>query len=101
MGAFGICVVIAQAVSVGITAIPHPATDAAWGGWVYHTFLQATMRFGTAVGMHPDWLNYIIVDSKGMRKVDEDERLVSVWENSSGTHGFDSWGSMRFLSKVH
>ena len=101
VGAFGICVVTAQAVSVGITAIPHPATDAAWGGWLYHQFLQRVFRFGTAVGMEPDFMHQIEVDSKAMRKVDEDERLITVWENTSSTHGIDTLSSFRFLSKVH
>ena len=40
LGAMGIAVVTAQAVSVGITAILHPATDAAWGGWLVHQWIQ-------------------------------------------------------------
>ena len=100
VGAFGICVVTAQALSVGITAVPHPATDASWGGWLYHTFFAQQMRFASAIGLEPQWVNNIVIDSKAMRKVDEDERLVVVIENTSTT-GMLFYNSERFLSKVH
>jgi len=100
VGAFGIAVVTAQAVSVGITAVPHPGTDAAWGGWLYHTFFAAQMRFASAIGLHPDWVTNTVIDSKAMRKVDEDERLVVVIENMATT-GLLFFHSERFLSKIH
>ncbi len=101
IGAFGIAVVTQQAVSVGITAIPHPGTDAAWGGWVYHTYLHARFQIGSAVGFQGNFATQIEIDSKGMRKVDEDERLVVVVENMNPSHGFVIANSERFLSKVH
>ena len=101
MGAFGICVVTAQAVSVGITAIPHPATDAAWGGWLLHTFFQSKLEVLSAVGIRPDIMHNMVLDSKAMRKVDEDERLVVVVENTDTGFGIRVGHSERFLSKVH
>ena len=101
LGAYGIGVVSAQAVSVGITAIPHPATDAAWGGWLWHTFLQMEIRIGDATGMNPAWLQSIVIDSKAMRKIGEEERLVFVVENTSASTGFEVASSVRLLSKVH
>ena len=100
LGAYGIAIVTAQAVSVGITAIPHPVTDAAWGGWFFHTYFANSMKFGTAVGIQYDRATNFEIDSKAMRKVDEDERLVAVVENSSGA-GMEIWDSFRLLSKVH
>ena len=100
VGAFGICVVTAQAESVGITAIPHPDTDAAWGGWLYHTYFACQMRVGDSTGfISPSGISWAI-DSKAMRKVDEDERLVVVIENSAG-FGLQVYNSERFLTKVH
>ena len=100
MGAVGIAVVTAQAESVGITAIPHPDTDAAWGGWLWHTYFARQMEFVTGAGFDPNWVQNIVIDSKAMRKVDEDERIVVVVENSS-PHGMLINTSMRVLSKVH
>ena len=102
LGAFGMCIVTAQAVSVGITAIPHPATDAAWGGWFYHTFLMSELIVLSAAGFDSNFMGQtIVIDSKAMRKVDEDERLVVVIENSSASAGFRIAHSERLLSKVH
>ena len=100
LGAFGICVVTAQAVSVGITAVPHPGTDAAWGGWLYHTFLHSHFEFASSVGFRFNGGIGVDIDSKAMRKVGEDERLVVVAENMSST-GFSLMNSERFLSKIH
>jgi len=101
IGAFGICKVTAQALSVGITAIPHPSTDAAWGGWLVHQYIMSVFEFASASGVNPDSLHTIVIDSKAMRKIDEDERLVTVWENTSATHAMDVFSSFRFLTKVH
>ncbi len=100
LGAVGIAKVTQQAQSIGISAIPHPATDAAWGGWLFHSFFSYEFAFISAVGMDPNVTHPIVVDSKAMRKVDEDERLVVVVENS-GSFGFDVYSSFRFLSKLH
>ena len=87
-------------VSVGITAIPHPATDAAWGGWLVHQWIQQRFDFITGAGIVSQSLTNIEIDSKGARKVDEDERLVVVFENTT-SQGFSVAASFRFLSKVH
>ena len=83
IGAFGICVVTAQAESVGITAIPHPVTDAAWGGWFVHRYFSNQLKFLDGTGLYPQWATHYEIDSKGMRKLDEDERLVVVVENAA------------------
>ena len=100
-GAVGMCVVTAQAVSVGISAIPHPATDAAWGGWLWHSFFASSWSFLSSTGVEANIQHQIIIDSKAMRKVDEDERLVMVCENTNATQGFLVANSERILSKVH
>jgi len=100
VGAFGISVVSEQAATVGITAVPHPATDAAWGGWLYHTYFAARFGFLSSIGFEHDVLNHIVIDSKAMRKVDEDDRLVIVVENTSST-GMIFMDNVRLLSKIH
>ena len=100
IGAFGMCIVTDQAASIGITAIPHPATDAAWGGWFVHFFYSQQMRFGTGVGFDPNAVVQYPIDSKAMRKVDEDETLAVVVENA-GSEGIVITSSVRILSKIH
>ena len=100
LGAFGIAVVSEQAATVGITAIPHPSTDAPWGGWFYHTYLMSEFVFSSAIAFQADFMHTIVIDSKAMRKIDEDDRIVVVVENTAAT-GFAIANSERFLSKVH
>jgi len=83
IGAYGIGVVSAQAASVGITAVPHPVADAAWGGWLFYSYFMSRTEFGTAVGVEFNNMRQIVVDSKAMRKVGDEERLVMVVENTS------------------
>jgi len=100
MGAIGIAVVTAQAVSVGITAIPHPFTDGSWGGWLWHSYFAAKLFVASAAGIEPQMTHRIVVDSKAARKVDEDERLVVVVENSA-SNGIEIFTAFRFLSKIY
>jgi len=100
IGAFGIGVVTAQAVSVGITAIPHPVTDAAWGGWLWHSYFANRFNFASATGLQFDGVFQIPVDSKAMRKIDEDERMVVVIENSTAV-GMQCSSQERVLTKLH
>jgi len=98
LGSFGIGVVSAQAEALGITAIPHPGDDAAWGGWLYHTFLFNRFNFSSAVSTQAIATVNIVIDSKAMRKVSDEERLVVVLQNS-GSNGMTFTHSIRVLSK--
>ena len=99
LGAVGIGVVSEQAATVGVTACPHPDTDAAWGGWLWHSYYGSQTRIATAVGWN-ELSGGFIIDSKAMRKVGENERLIIVVENSS-PFGMIYSVSIRILSKVH
>ena len=100
LGAFGIGVVSEQASSVGITAVPHPGTDAGWGGWLYHSYWFSSSVQLSAVGLMPDMMHTIEIDSKAMRKVGENERIVIVVENTAASHGISFFHSVRLLSKA-
>ena len=102
IGAFGICVVTEQAVSVGITAIPHSATDASWDGWLLHQFIAERFLFFSSVGAQTgdSGLGRYPLDSKAMRKINDDERMVLVYENSSSL-GTNLTDSIRVLTKLH
>lgn len=101
VGAFGIGIVSEQAATVGATAVPHPFTDAAWGGWLYHTYFASRFRFVSGVGVSfADGVTTQVIDSKAMRKIGENERLIVVVENIAA-QGMVFWNSERFLTKVH
>ena len=100
LGAYGIAVVSEQAATVGITAVPHPDSDSGWDGWMWHSYFADQFRVATAVGLEARQLtSQIVVDSKAMRKVGGDNRLVFVVENSGG-QGIAMYDSFRVLSKV-
>ena len=99
IGGFGIGVVSAQAATVGITAIPHPVVDAAWGGWFFHSYFMGRTEFGTAVGVEFNNMREIVIDSKAMRKVGDEERIVVVVQNTL-VDGMIFGNFERFLSKA-
>jgi len=98
VGAVGIGVVSAQAVSVGITAVPHPDTDSGWNGWLYHSYFAGRMGFASASGFNPGMAVDIVIDSKAMRKVGDEERVVVVVQNSAST-GMVFYDAIRIYSK--
>jgi len=102
IGAIGIGVVSEQAATVGITAVPHPSTDASWGGWLFHSYFGERVQFVSAVGVlsGSSFAQHIVIDSKAMRKVGEDYRLVMVVENTSNK-GMQYGLQTRILSKIH
>jgi len=79
VGALGFCIVSENAFGVGITAIPHPVTDAEWDGWMWHQFWRVSGGLGTGdfSGVHN-----IIIDCKAKRKIPEPNVLVAVVETS-------------------
>ncbi len=96
MGAVGIGIVSEQAASVGVTAVPAPDTDAGWG-WLWHSYFAQSF-VTEANSMVFNALQLIVIDSKAMRKVGDNERLVVVIQNSSAT-GMQLYGSIRIFSK--
>jgi len=98
MGAVGIGIVSEQAATVGITAVPHPDTDSGWNGWLWHSYYASSFTFGSSVGFTSPTLFHIEIDSKAMRKVGDNERLVVVVENS-GVVGIQFYSSVRIYSK--
>jgi len=100
IGAYGIGVVSAQAEALGITAIPHPSTDSSWGGWLFHQYFANALELATAVGFVTNKCVVTTIDSKAMRKVGDEERLVFVIENSAA-FGIQVLDPLRVLSKLH
>ena len=97
VGAYGMAIVSDQAAAIGITAIPGPFTEAEWDGWlVWHSF-SMFLEFGDATGRFMAD-RAIIVDSKGMRKISDNETLVVVAESQSGA--FSISAPIRTLFKL-
>jgi len=87
VGAFGCGFVNTVAASLGITALPGPATDCSWGGWFVHeTFSERiTVTTDIGVGNLGSATRRIVIDSKAMRKFEEDQALVWMFENLAST----------------
>ena len=77
--AAGLCIVSAKAFSVGATAIPGPITDMDWDGWYWHT--QGEIKaFASGTFSDIAAAARIVVDSKAMRKFEDQNTAVGVLE---------------------
>ncbi len=98
-GAIGGCVVSSQASAIGVTAVPTPITDQ--GSDLFYMYEQQFGRFGgTAVeevGARKE------IDSRAMRKVNEDEDMIITMETGASTESLSMISVIggRFLVKLH
>ncbi len=77
VGAYGCCVVSDQAFAAGAASIPSPFDDASWDGWFVWRAFAFSFRFDDSTGFLIDSLQQEI-DSKAMRKVTENETIVTM-----------------------
>ncbi len=97
--AFGSCIVMDQAVAIGITAVPTPITDQDSDVWFMYD--QMYGRFGGTtveeVGRQKD------IDSKAMRKVEDGQDLIYVVETPAAAISVSATSVIggRFLLKLH
>ena len=96
-GALGFGVVTAAAAAAGVASIPTPMTEAAWDGWFLHQFFNVHRGLdGNADGSAQ---KSFLLDSKAMRKVTEDDRVVVVAEFvETGIATMSLFESTRILS---
>ena len=99
IGAFGMGFVNEVAGALGITGLPGPASQCAWGGWFVHQFFSQQMLFATAAGLEDNRGERYQIDSKAMRKFAADENLVFMIENFGST-GLEFGVSFRMLIKA-
>ena len=98
--AYGAAVVSDQAVAIGVTAVPTPFTDSDSDLWfMYETILTRFILLSSVGFDH--MLPERIVDSKGMRKVEQGQDLVLVQESGSGSSGVILNSYIRTLVKLH
>ena len=97
IGAFGMAVVSAEALAIGVTAIPEPFGDADWGGWfVWRSFSHHFESISQAGVLLGSW--EFEVDSKAMRRVGVNEAVVLIAESNNGAFQISS--PVRMLVKL-
>lgn len=100
IGNLGFCVVSDQAVAVGVTAVPTPATDLGSDLWMGHESWIGGLVFSDATGLMQEPVSRP-VDTKAMRKVDEGSDFIVVTEAGVGGSGLVISFVGRFLLKLH
>ena len=99
-GAIGLGIVTDQAFTAGGASMPNPLSDADWDGWWWHTFFDLRATTATiADGTNLSHLN-IEIDSKAMRKFDQNELLFgAVGGIESGSASIEFHADTRILFK--
>ena len=82
VGAVGIGIVSDQAFTAGIASVPTPITEIGWDGWLwYHSFSLQAITATEADGSNAFAnVEKIIIDSKSMRKIGDNETLFGAVE---------------------
>ncbi len=102
VAAVGMAVVSEQASAIGVTAVPTPITDIGSDLWYVHQNLLAVFQIKSSVGFDPKNSTIYEIHSKAMRKVNGDQDVVLVYEDSAvGTGGSTITTIGRFLIKLH
>ncbi len=101
IGGFGLCVVSSQSVAIGVTAVPTPITDMGSDLWFAHQLVMADFFFITAAGFDAQGGKTFEIDSKAMRKVNDDQEIVLVGEAAGTSLGFNLDIAGRLLIKEH
>ena len=102
LGAIGLCVVSDQAVGIGVTAVPTPVTDADSDLWFLHQWIMSSFLFASGVGLEEPNTRRYSIDSKAMRKVNDDEQVIIVAElNGAISSGFNIEVAGRLMIKEH
>ena len=97
-GAYGLAVVSDQASTVGLTAVPTPITEEGSDLWFLYQFGFWSWRFNSSGAQGPGVFQF---DSRAMRKVEDGQDIVSVFENGDGSFGIQYLARFRMLVKLH
>jgi len=101
LAAVGLCIVSDQAAAVGVAAVPTPVTDAESDLWFVHQWMHASFLFGSGIGFSGDDGQAYTVDSRAMRKLEEDSQILVVAESQSPSDGTRIMCAGRILIKEH
>ncbi len=99
--AFGGCVVSDQAVAIGVTAVPTPLTDLGSDLWYMWKMLQNSFALLSAIGVATNFNKTWEIDSKAMRKVEDGQDIIDVFEVASTSDGLSLTSVGRMLLKLH
>ena len=97
---YGEIVVTDQAVAIGVTAVPTPATDSGSSFHVYENMI-GRFEFVSGVGFEGNEGQTLLFDSKAMRKVEEGQDLIAVAEADGISDGITLTSFSRTLIKLH
>ena len=101
VGAVGQCVVSESAAAAGVVSIPTPITELDSDLWMLHRFLIGGFTFADATGFASVDGYRTSIDSKAMRKVNNDEQLALVVQGDSLGDGVTIIMAGRLLLKLH
>ncbi len=98
----GIGIATAQALNVGITAVPLPLTDITWEGWLWHSLFPLIRATDVVTGQLGSTSVRKMIDSKAMRKVGTDMGIFGVFETSGevGAVTVNVYADSRMLLKL-
>ncbi len=100
--AIGFAVVTSQAVAIGVTALPTPATDSSSDAFYLYQTVLGAYEFGAGVTAEMDsWGIMDRFDSKAMRKVEDEFDSVTVVETFATSSGVVIDAQFRHLVKLH
>ena len=97
----GLALVSDQALAVGVTAVPTPVTDAESDLWFLHKYLMSSFLFGSGIGFQEPNTRSYTIESKAMRKVNDDQDVIVVLELSNIGAGMIVNIAGRLLIKEH
>ena len=97
VGAYGMCVVNTDAFVAGVASIPSPFDDADWAGWFVWRSFSLRIDSVTQVGVVSQF-RVQEVDSKAMRKISQNETVVTVATLQAGAFSISS--PLRMLLKL-
>ncbi len=102
IGAIGMAVVSEQASAIGINSMPTPVVDIDSDLFFVHQILVSSLQVASNAGVNPQFQTNFQIDSKAMRKVNEDEDVVMTLESLSGvSDGLAVITGGRMLVKLH
>ena len=100
-GAFGICVVQDAAFTAGVASLPGPISEMNSEAWLYHSIVGVHAHNATETAFNESSVFDLTVDSKAMRKLDEETVVVAVLEVVElGTAVLDVFFDSRVLLKT-
>ena len=99
-GAVGLGIVTVKAFTAGLASVPLPLTEPEWDGWFWHNYFDLRVVSATLGDGANQAIQTLVIDSKVMRKLGEEEVIIGVVEVvESGTASVEFNADIRMLFK--